>query len=70
MVLIGIDSVRLKSLAGHASRSTLSEEIYGEFREGLQAERQMILEYLGRDVLEPEEFKRAFCAYLPCGERY
>jgi integrase len=60
MVLLGVDSVRLKALAGHASRSTLSEETYGEFREGLQAERQEILGYLGRDVLEPEEFKRAF----------
>jgi integrase len=60
MVLLGIDSNRLKMHAGHASRSAWSEDTYGEFREGLLAARERILEYLGRDCLEPEEFKRAF----------
>jgi len=60
MVMLGVDSARLKMLAGHASRSTLTEDTYGDFREGLLDERELILEYLGRDVLDPEEFKRAF----------
>lgn len=62
MVLLGIDSARLKNMAGHSSRSGLTEDTYGEFREGLLEEREAILEHLGRDIMEPEEFKRAFAA--------
>ncbi len=60
MVLLGIDSSRLKHMAGHSSRSGLTEDTYGDFREGLLAEREAILNHLGRDTMEPEEFKRAF----------
>ncbi|SJZ74112.1 integrase [Trichlorobacter thiogenes] len=60
MVLLGVDSTRLKNLTGHSSRSTLTEDTYGDFREGLLAEKESILEHLGRDILDPEEFKRSF----------
>ena len=60
MVLLGVNSARLKSIAGHSSRSTLTEDTYGDYREGLLSEKEQILEHLGRDILTPEEFKKSF----------
>ncbi len=60
MVLLGVDSTRLKNMTGHSSRSTLTEDTYGDFRDGLLAEKEEILNHLGRDILESEEFKRSF----------
>lgn len=60
MVLVGMDSVRLKNESGHSSRSTLTEDTYGDFRKGLLEEKEEILNFLGRDVLAPEEFKKSF----------
>lgn len=39
MVLLGVNSTRLKNMAGHSSKSKLTEDTYGDFREGLLAER-------------------------------
>lgn len=60
MVLLGTHSTRLKELTGHASRSKLTEDTYGNFRAGLPDEKEDILNFLGRDVLTLEEFKRSF----------
>ena len=62
---IGIDMNRLVKLMGHASKQMVYE-VYGDYIEGLEEDREAILEYFGADFLAP---KRAARARPHAGER-
>lgn len=47
---IGMDPNRLVKLMGHSTKKMIYE-VYGEYREGLEKDRQKILEYFGEDFL-------------------
>jgi integrase len=58
-LLVGVDKSRLVTLMGHSNKKMIYEK-YGKYRDGLVNEREMILDYLGEDFLEPEELKNSF----------
>lgn len=49
---IGIDMNRLVSLMGHGSKQMVYE-VYGDYIDGLEEDREQILDYFGRDFLAP-----------------
>ncbi|GAM11349.1 putative lambdoid prophage Rac integrase [Geobacter sp. OR-1] len=55
---IGIDPNRLVSLMGHGSKQMVYE-VYGNYVEGLEKDREKILDYFGRDFVEAELKKAA-----------
>lgn len=55
---IGIDPNRLVSLMGHCSKQMIYE-VYGNYVEGLEKDREMILNYFGEDFIAGELKKAA-----------
>lgn len=53
---IGINPLRLVQLMGHASKQMVYE-VYGNYVEGLEEDAPAILNYFGRDFLEPRKKK-------------
>jgi integrase len=58
-LMVGVDKGRMVDLMGHSTKKMVYEK-YGKYRDGLVNEREMILDYLGEDFLEPEELKNSF----------
>jgi hypothetical protein len=53
--LLGVTPVRLVDLMGHRDKKMIFG-VYGYYRHGLVEERRAIIDYPGRDFLEPELF--------------
>lgn len=58
-LLIGVAKSRLVDLMGHSTKKMI-DEVYGNYRQGLVDEREMILDYLGEDFLALEELRTYF----------
>jgi integrase len=62
-LLIGVAKARMVDLMGHCNKDMV-DRTYGNYRQGLVDERELILDFLGEDFLALEELK----TYFP--ERY
>ena len=49
---IGVNPLRLVKLMGYASKQMIYE-VYGNYVEGLEEDTNAVLEYFGRDFIEP-----------------
>lgn len=65
-MLLKVDHERLTGLTGHADKGMIYRQ-YGKYRDGLYEERELILDYMGRDYLLEGEFQ-AFLAAGPLAD--
>lgn len=58
-LLIGVAKSRMVDLMGHCNKDMV-DRTYGNYRQGLVDERELILDYLGEDFLALEELRTCF----------
>jgi integrase len=58
-LLIGVAKSRMVDLMGHCNKDMV-DQTYGQYRQGLVDERELILDYLGEDFLVLEELRTYF----------
>ena len=52
--IVGIDTIRIVSLTGHADKDMVNRR-YGFYVEGLEKDRQQIIEFFGEDFVKSKE---------------